>query len=1027
MPTSYSLIQNDISPDEGDRMSFTVLRSGDLPGEILYFSTLSGTASFGNGDYEMPGGGEPREVAFFIGAGQSTLNISLDILDDGLADAGQTFRAIVETRPASTFVEVARSATITIQEPVQNTTYDISPNVTSVTEGNQVTFTITRTGDRPAETVYFSTLSDGTATYGEGDYRLESGGAPADVAVSFGSGVASRTVTLDILSGDGADSPESFRAIVQRSSSDGVSAYLDRSSYVTINEVPQAANQDPTASGTNRTVAAGESIALSSLFSYSDSDGSVVSFTVTDATSGGGRFVNNGVNQATSGTWGQAPNEIPISQIGNWSFVAGSAGSVDNLRFTATDDDGGYNRTAATATVTVQAAANQDPTASGTNRTVAAGESIALSDLFSFSDSDGSVVSFTVTDATSGGGRFVNNGVNQTTFGTFGQSPNEIPISEIGDWSFVAGSAGSVDNLRFTATDDDGGYNRTAANATVTVQANQDPTASALTVAQTFASSLSFVSGASGRLLSDIDLYRAVPGETLIIDAGQTPDGLDRGFVLHDFDLELDPEAVRLQHGLEFLDGPVGEFADGLGTGLSFGIVGANGVYMAQDGLSLEDASDLSEQTAVASLEVIAETIGMRLLFVPNPYAIAAGATIILIVAATDVIGDVTSSVVDWLQELSSPAINTVANAISSGAEYTFGLIADGLEWLAEDDQPFGPSIDGAHAQSTALFNFGASDWADDLSTNTNNEPVYFGIPSGNEDIAISTDVTGGSFTTVNANSPVRITSVSDGGADSVLAIEDIEILRLYASRYSDTFEIGTFSSTSTSVQEVHISAGSGNDIVDGSEANRELIVAGGDGNDRVLGGTGNDELAGGSGDDVIVSSFGDNRIFGDENDDMLAAHSGSNVIFSGEDDDLAVGGIGADIIYGANGNDVLVGDISSVLFGRDAIIGGFGNDLMSGGGGADTFVFRPAEGTDIIGSLDVDYDTLSQTTVVGRDFQTAIDVLDMRDFGYTDASQALANISDQAGHATFVDQGTTIILFDVSTSDLSSDNFIFG
>ncbi len=1010
-------------------MNFTVVRSGDLPGEILYFSTLSGTASYGNGDYEMPGGGEPREVAFFIGAGQSILNISLDILDDGRADAGQTFRAVIETRPASTFVEVARSATITIQEPVQDTTYDLSPSVTSVTEGNQVTFTITRTGDRPAETVYFSTLSDGTATFREGDYQLAGGGAPADVAVNFSSGQSSRSVTLDILSDDGSDSPESFRAIVQRNASDSVSTYLDRSSRVTINEVPQAANQDPMASGNSQTVAAGEAIALSDLFSYSDTDGSVVSFTVTDASSGGGRFVNNGVNQATFGTFGQSPNEIPIAEIGNWSFVAGAAGSVDNLRFTATDDDGGFNRTAATATVTVQAAANQDPMASGNSQTVAAGEAIALSDLFSYSDTDGSVVSFTVTDASSGGGRFVNNGVNQATFGTFGQSPNEIPIAEIGNWSFVAGAAGSVDNLRFTATDDDGGFNRTAATATVTVQAaaNQDPTVSALTVAQNFASGLSFVSGASGRLLSEIDLYRAVPGETFIIDAGQTSDGLDRGFVLHDFDLELDPEAVRLQHGLEFLDGPVGEFADGLGTGLSFGIVGANGVYMAQDGLSLEEASDLSEQTAVASLEVAAETIGMRLLFVPNPYAIGAGAAIILVVAATDAIGDITSCVVNALQEVSSPAIKTAFIPISCTAEYTFDLLADGLEWLAEDDQPFGPSIDGAHAQSTALFNFAASDWADDLNTNTNNEPVYFGIPSVEDDVAISTDVTSGSVTAVNANSPVRITSISDGGAESVLTVEDAEILRLYASRYSDTFEIGSFSSTSTSVQEVHISAGSGNDMVDGSTANRELIVDGGNGEDRVLGGTGNDELSGGSGDDVVLSSFGDNRILGGENDDMLAAHSGSNVIFSGEDDDLAVGGIGADIIYGANGNDVLVGDISNVLFGRDSIIGGFGNDLMSGGGGADTFLFRPAEGTDIIGLLDIDYDILSQTAVVGMDFQTAIDVLDLRGFGYTDASQALANISDQAGHATFVDQGTTIVLFDVSTNDLTNDNFIFG
>jgi hypothetical protein len=41
-------------------------------------------------------------------------------------------------------------------------------------------------------------------------------------------------VALDILAGNGADSPESFRAIVQRNASDPVGSYLDRPSNVAL-------------------------------------------------------------------------------------------------------------------------------------------------------------------------------------------------------------------------------------------------------------------------------------------------------------------------------------------------------------------------------------------------------------------------------------------------------------------------------------------------------------------------------------------------------------------------------------------------------------------------------------------------------------------------------------------------------------------------------------------------------------------------------------------------------------------------
>ncbi len=86
--------------------------------------------------------------------------------------------------------------------------------------------------------------------------------------------------------------------------------------------VPAAApDNPPVVTVTNKTVAAGTVIPLSQLFSYSDPDAgdSVTAFAVRDRTLGGGYLTLNGAHQ----TDGAVFDEIPISQIGQWAFVAG--------------------------------------------------------------------------------------------------------------------------------------------------------------------------------------------------------------------------------------------------------------------------------------------------------------------------------------------------------------------------------------------------------------------------------------------------------------------------------------------------------------------------------------------------------------------------------------------------------------------------------------------------------------------------------------------------------------------------------
>src|SRR2546428_157223 len=114
------------------------------------------------------------------------------------------------------------------------------------------------------------------------------------------------------------------------------------------------ANNAPTVTIHNQTVAPGTSIGLSTLFSFSDPDAgdSVVGFAVQDRSAGGGHLFLNGVQQADNTVFGNSTFGIPIGQIGQWTFVAGPGGSADDIGFNAIDSHAAFNNPGAVATVT---------------------------------------------------------------------------------------------------------------------------------------------------------------------------------------------------------------------------------------------------------------------------------------------------------------------------------------------------------------------------------------------------------------------------------------------------------------------------------------------------------------------------------------------------------------------------------------------------------------------------------------------------------------------------------------------------
>jgi len=168
-PTSYSISPGSITVNEGaGTVTFTVNRSGGLPAESIFASTVHGAANgfaTNNGDYA---GLLNQTVAF--ATGQVTATVTVSIANDAVVESNETFGLIAQRNASDPITTFLASATFTIQDnDVAQPTFSIS-NAGSVTEGNNAVFTVTMNGSISSPlTIWYSTLA-GTASAGAGDY-----------------------------------------------------------------------------------------------------------------------------------------------------------------------------------------------------------------------------------------------------------------------------------------------------------------------------------------------------------------------------------------------------------------------------------------------------------------------------------------------------------------------------------------------------------------------------------------------------------------------------------------------------------------------------------------------------------------------------------------------------------------------------------------------------------------------------------------------------------------------------------------
>ncbi len=142
--------------------------------------------------------------------------------------------------------------------------------------------------------------------------------------------------------------------------------------------------------------------------------------------------------------------------------------------------------------------------------------------------------------------------------------------------------------------------------------------------------------------------------------------------------------------------------------------------------------------------------------------------------------------------------------------------------------------------------------------------------------------------------------------------------------------------------QELTLRTGAGNDVVEVAPNVRvNIVVEGGDGNDRITTGAGDDRVDGGAGDDTITTHGGRDDVFGNIGNDTVDAGAGDDVVYGGDGNDTLAAGEGTNFIEAGAGNDRIDGRI-----GTNMISAGRGDDTVTSGGSNSIYA---GDGTDTI------------------------------------------------------------------------------
>ncbi len=294
---------NDVSPlpsfaignapavSEGGNLTFTVTKTGTTSSSfsVNYATTTGGTATSGT-DYTATSG-----TLTFPAGGTTSLPIPVPTLPDSLVESPETVLVTLSSPTGG--------ATITTSQG-SGTINDVSPlpsfaigNAPAVSEGANLTFTVTKTGTTSSSfSVNYATTTGGTATSGT-DYTATSG------TLTFpAGGTTSQPISVPTLPDSLVESPETV--LVTLSSPTGGATITTSQGSGTINDLPPPPS-----------FAIGNATAVS--------EGSPLTFTVTKT---GTTSSTYSVNYATTGGTATSGTDYTATS-GTLVFAAGGTSS----------------------------------------------------------------------------------------------------------------------------------------------------------------------------------------------------------------------------------------------------------------------------------------------------------------------------------------------------------------------------------------------------------------------------------------------------------------------------------------------------------------------------------------------------------------------------------------------------------------------------------------------------------------------------------------------------------------------------
>lgn len=238
---------------------------------------------------------------------------------------------------------------------------------------------------------------------------------------------------------------------------------------------------------------------------------------------------------------------------------------------------------------------------------------------------------------------------------------------------------------------------------------------------------------------------------------------------------------------------------------------------------------------------------------------------------------------------------------------------------------------------------------------------------------------------------------------------------------------------------------GSLDDELHGDDGNDKLygyggddILVGGGGNDSIDGGAGNDLLEGGAGNDKLVDTAGDNLVIDDSGNANITLGDGADIVITGSGNDKIVAGGGANLIDAGDGNNkitalsgddtitsgsgndnISAGDGNNFIAagaGNDKVVSGSGNDIINGGAGADKL-------TGGAGNDSFVFDNLAQGGMDSiSDFLTLSDVLVFEDSVFTSLAGGIAAENLVVGAGAVAQDDNDFLIFNTAGGKLYYD-----